>query len=65
MDYGVLRGTGQWRNSGKGRFTYELIETLEPNSFGEAVSVTVLYCEAMLREGTARFRVAMSWLCDV
>lgn len=23
MDYGILRGIGQWRNSGKGRFTYE------------------------------------------
>lgn len=22
LDYGVLRGLGQWRNSGKGRFTY-------------------------------------------
>lgn len=26
LDYGVLRGIGQWRNSGKGRFTYEVIE---------------------------------------
>lgn len=26
LDYGVLRGLGQWRNSGKGRFTYQLIE---------------------------------------
>lgn len=25
MDYGALRGTGQWRNSGKGRFTYEVV----------------------------------------
>lgn len=25
LDYGVLRGIGQWRNSGKGRFTYEVI----------------------------------------
>jgi len=25
LDYGVLRGFGQWRNSGKGRFTYELL----------------------------------------
>jgi hypothetical protein len=24
LDYGQLRGTGQWRNSGKGRFTYEI-----------------------------------------
>lgn len=24
LDYGVLRGIGQWRNSGKGRFKYEL-----------------------------------------
>ena len=23
LDYGALRGLGQWRNSGKGRFTYE------------------------------------------
>lgn len=28
LDYGSKRGIGQWRNSGKGRFTYtyELIE---------------------------------------
>jgi len=26
LDYGVLRGFGQWRNSGKGRFTYEILE---------------------------------------
>lgn len=26
MDYGALRGFGQWRNSGKGRFIYEIIE---------------------------------------
>ena len=25
LDYGTLRGIGQWRNSGKGRFTYEVI----------------------------------------
>ena len=25
LDYGVLRGLGQWRNSGKGRFEYELV----------------------------------------
>jgi hypothetical protein len=25
LDYGAKRGIGQWRNSGKGRFTYELI----------------------------------------
>lgn len=41
MDYGILRGTGQWRNSGKGRFTYELLEVLEPNSIGEAVKVAL------------------------
>lgn len=28
LDYGQLRGLGQWRNSGKGRFSYELEETL-------------------------------------
>lgn len=26
LDYGSLRGIGQWRNSGKGRFIYEIIE---------------------------------------
>lgn len=25
LDYGILRGFGQWRNSGKGRFKYEII----------------------------------------
>ena len=26
LEYGELSGIGQWRNSGKGRFTYEVIE---------------------------------------
>ena len=26
LDYGVLKGMGQWRNSGKGRFKYEIIK---------------------------------------
>lgn len=26
LDYGELRGLGQWRNSGKGRFTYEVLD---------------------------------------
>lgn len=26
LEYGKLRGIGQWRNSGKGRFTYEVID---------------------------------------
>ena len=25
LDYGELRGLGQWRNSGKGIFTYEIL----------------------------------------
>ena len=25
LEYGTLRGIGQWRNSGKGRFTYEIL----------------------------------------
>ena len=29
LDYGKLRGFGQWRNSGKGRFTYEILEERE------------------------------------
>ena len=28
LDYGQLRGFGQWRNSGKGRFTYEILEEI-------------------------------------
>ena len=39
MDYGVLRGTGQWRNSGKGRFTYEVLEDADPTSFAEAAEI--------------------------
>lgn len=27
LDYGMLRGLGQWRNSGKGRFTWEEIDS--------------------------------------
>lgn len=27
LDYGELRGLGQWRNSGKGRFSYEILES--------------------------------------
>jgi hypothetical protein len=26
LDYGALKGLGQWRNSGKGRFSYEVLE---------------------------------------
>ena len=26
LDYGVLRGIGQWRNSGKGRYLWEEIK---------------------------------------
>lgn len=26
LDYGVLRGIGQWRNSGKGRFTFDILD---------------------------------------
>lgn len=26
LDYGVFKGISQWRNSGKGRFTYEIID---------------------------------------
>ena len=29
LNYGKLRGFGQWRNSGKGRFTYEILERKE------------------------------------
>lgn len=26
LDYGKLRGLGQWRNSGKGRFVWDLLD---------------------------------------
>ena len=26
LDYGAMRGIGQWRNSGKGRFVWEEIK---------------------------------------
>lgn len=29
LDYGALRGFGQWRNSGKGRFHYEILDRTE------------------------------------
>ena len=29
LDYGIMRGFGQWRNSGKGRFGYELLGKTE------------------------------------
>lgn len=28
LDYGALRGFGQWRNSGKGKFSYEVLERI-------------------------------------
>ena len=35
LDYGILRGLGQWRNSGKGRFGYEILDGKAP-TFPEA-----------------------------
>ena len=29
LNYGMLRGFGQWRNSGKGRFHYEILSRIE------------------------------------
>ena len=29
LEYGKLRGFGQWRNSGKGKFTYEVLEVVK------------------------------------
>lgn len=29
LDYGLLRGFGQWRNSGKGRFMYEVLDKIQ------------------------------------
>lgn len=42
FDYGFLRGTGQWRNSGKGRFTYEVLEEHEPTRFSEVATFVEL-----------------------
>lgn len=39
MGYGFLHGTGQWRNSGKGRFTYELLEVVTPKDYIEAAAM--------------------------
>lgn len=33
LDYGKLRGLGQWRNSGKGRYTWELLEERDERGF--------------------------------
>ena len=35
LDYGFLRGLGQWRNSGKGRYTWEELscETVSMKDF--------------------------------
>lgn len=33
LDYGILHGTGQWRNSGKGRYVYDLLDS-EGNVIG-------------------------------
>lgn len=29
LEYGAMRGFGQWRNSGKGRFSYEILERIK------------------------------------
>ena len=31
LEYGRLRGFGQWRNSGKGRFLYRIVDRVESN----------------------------------
>ena len=38
LDYGILRGLGQWRNSGKGRFVYEILDA--PSKQNEPVKET-------------------------
>lgn len=42
MDFGILRGTGQWRNSGMGRFTYEILDEYVPKSFKDAAERGVM-----------------------
>ncbi len=37
LDYGQLKGLGQWRNAGYGRFTYELVKIVEQGK-GEVAS---------------------------
>ena len=34
LNYGRMRGFGQWRNSGMGRFKYEILDRDEANYFG-------------------------------
>ena len=36
LNYGMLRGLGQWRNSGKGRFTWEEIKPEPDKKTGKA-----------------------------
>lgn len=38
LDYGQLRGLGQWRNSGKGRFDYEIVSNGEAANDAELPS---------------------------
>lgn len=40
LDYGELRGMGQWRNSGKGRFHWELIDDETPKKSGRKKTAT-------------------------
>ena len=37
LDYGALNGVGQWHNSGKGRFYYEITETVEGEDLNEYI----------------------------
>ena len=37
LDYGALNGVGQWHNSGKGRFYYEIIEVIEGEDLNEYI----------------------------
>ena len=39
LDYGQLRGFGQWRNSGKGRFIYEILEETDEKNVRDQKSL--------------------------
>lgn len=39
MEFGVLRGTGQWRNSGKGRYQYELLDEQDVFSIKDVMAI--------------------------
>lgn len=42
LNYGRVKGMGQWRNAGYGRFTYQIIEESYPETFEEAEKMSAI-----------------------